>query len=190
MTEKVKKFGLALLALALLLGNTDWGTGFILWLSPAGTPTWEIFLMVALIANVEAYIWYRLGRELVSLLSGFYLSAFALFHSRRMDWFPKRISHLVLSVLFPFYDWERTKVSMELLMRSILTSKSRMVKTFLTWLFLPGSRSVTAVIFGMNAWASRLGLLMAVNTLHVALGFGFWSLVFALFRQMRQFLGI
>lgn len=187
---KLKKFGLAFIALGLFVGNTDLGTGLVIWFSPEGTSIWKIFLMVAVLANIQACIWYGLGRELVSVLKEFYASARKLFQNPVLSWFPKGISRFVLSILRPFHEWDKTKRDMELLVDSILVSKSRILKTFLIWLLLPGVRSITAIIFGMNSWSGGLWLLIFVNTLHVALEFGFWRLLFKALFEAGHFLGI
>ncbi len=187
MGSKVKNVSLALLALGLLVGNTDWGTGFVLWFAPKGMASWKVFVVIALVANLQACVWYLLGHQLVLVLGKAYLSAEKFFRGPNLSRVPERVSYYALAILKPFHEWDKTKKDMELLIRSVLKSKGRIVKTFLAWLFIPGSRSVTAIIFGMNSWRGGLWLLLFVNTLHVALGFGFWGLVFEGFQKLATF---
>jgi len=188
MIGRLKKIGLALIALALFLGNTNWWTGVIIWLTPEGSSYGYIFVVVAVIANIQVCVWYLLGHELVPVLAESYFSAQRFFCGSGSSWVPNGISRFVLAILEPFHQWEKTKVGMELLMKSILSSKRGMVKTFLVWLFVPGGRIVTALVFGMNSWRGGLVLLICANTLHVALGFSFWRLILQIFNKLGQFL--
>ncbi|MBP9822450.1 MAG: hypothetical protein KBC81_03350 [Candidatus Pacebacteria bacterium] len=175
MYKKIRKVGIALLAVSLLVGNTDIGTAFIVMFLPKDISLWALLVIIIVSANIQAAICYKLGHDLVSVLGRLYGSVFEIPYSVRFNWLSHGFKRAILSTLFLFHDWEATKHSFERVVRSISGSKRLMFGAFFTWLLAPGSRSITAIVLGMS---ERFGLLLVLTTLHVVLGFIFWGLVY------------
>ncbi len=135
----------------------------------------QLFLLFALIANLEALIWYKLGVHLVGVLGDCYRSISRWSHDPKTSWLNVWFLGWGLALLRPFHEWEGTKAKIRSLLEDLSRSPKYMLLAIGSWLMIPGSRSVTAVLFGMEEWPGAMIALLVVNTLHVALSFGFWA---------------
>ena len=187
MGRRIKKLVLASVALALMVGNTDYAIGLIVVFVPGAFSPFRIFVMFALIANLEAIIWYKLGKPLVEVLGGCYSSILRWTRkpgtSKLTIWFLS----WGISMLRPFYEWEETKKKIRTLLENLSRSPKYVILAVGSWLMLPGSRSVTAVLFGMEEWPGAMVALLVINTLHVGLSFGFWATLISCFRYVVGF---
>lgn len=176
MARRLKKLFLAVLAVALVITNTDIAIGAVIALVP-GTARWKVFFILVVVANIQAVIWYRLGYALVEVLADCYGS---LVRWARMPNIPRSLSFLLgwgMSALRPFHDWEETRLKVKSSLESFVRSKKGMIGTLFSWLVIPGSRSFTAILLGMESWRGGLAALLIVNTLHIALSFWFFKFV-------------
>ncbi len=182
MTRRLKKLTLAVLALGLVAGNTDWGIGIILALLPGRHSPLRLFILFALIANLQALIWYQMGRGLVDVLGDCYRSISRWYGKPGIKWLMRWLLGWMLSTLRPFHEWEATKANIHGLLKAVLQSKKALLAAIFSWLILPGTRSITAILFGMEEWPGAMVALLIVNTFHVALSFAFWSALIMLGR--------
>lgn len=182
MTRRLKKLALALLALGLVAGNTDWGIGIILALVPGHHSPLRLFVLFALIANLQALVWYQMGPGLVEVLGDCHRSVSRWHEKPGTKWLTRWFLGWVLSMLKPFHEWETTKANIRGLLKAVLQSKRAMFAAVSSWLILPGTRSITAILFGMEEWLGAMIVLLAVNTVHVALSFAFWGTLIAIGR--------
>jgi len=178
--RRLKKLALAVLAVGLMIGNTDWGIGVILALVPGRYSPRQLFFLFVLIANLQTLVWYKMGPSLVVVLGDCYCSMFRWYQKSAgnglVQWFLKQ----ALLMLRPFRDWEVTKGNLRHLLEAFFRSKRGMATATFSWLILPGSRSLTAILFGMEEWPGAMFVLLAANTAHVALSFMFWAMIIVL----------
>ena len=186
MIRRLKKFMLVIVAFGLVIGNTDAGIGGLLLFAPENSSTLRLFVLFALIANLEALIWYKLGPILAEVLGEVYVSLQKVRESPRTFQLTIWPLRAVLSILRPFYYWEDSKKKVRAKLETVFKSPKYVVLTIGSWLIVPGSRSITAVLFGMEEWPGAMFVLLVVNTLHVALSFGFWSALAALIDGIRK----
>lgn len=175
----VRRIALVILAVVLVSVNIDYVVApLVISTSGAG---WKVFLVLVALGNLEALVWFLLGKELVPILRDMY------------SWVLQKHGasfrvYLVLMALRPFYEWDKTKQDFDRWRTRFFHSKTTLALTCLAGIFLPGVRTPAAIVFGVDRWKQGLAALMVINTFHIAYSVGFWNGLTYLIRSVALFL--
>ncbi|HVZ11168.1 MAG TPA: hypothetical protein VG941_02030 [Candidatus Paceibacterota bacterium] len=175
----VRRITLIILAVALVSTNIDYVVApLVVSTSGAG---WKVFLILAVLGNLEAMAWFLLGKELVPILRDIY------------GWVLEKQgnsfrAYPILMALRPFYEWDKTKQDFDRWRTRFFQSPTTLALTCLAGIFLPGVRTPAAIVFGVDRWKKGLAALMVINAFHIAYSVGFWNGLTHLIRSVGLFL--